>query len=420
MQHMGQNQSMSPYWPVVRDRVFGRVLPGLALSALGDGMSAVAIGWLAVQCAPDHQRGLWVGLAIAAYTLPGAAGAVLLAPLLRGRGGAHLAALDAALRAAFLGAVPVLAWSGTLTIGRYTALLACSALLSAWGSAGRYTLVAQVLPAELHVPANALLTVLTEASTVAGPVLAGLLIAGLGAPAVLAADAVTFAVLAVSFALVRTRAPLPRREPGPAGFAAIRRDRRLFGLLALSFWFFLLFGPVPVAVPLFADSAQEVALLYVSFGIGAVIGAIVTGHLPRLPLWPAAIGSVLAFGLLLLPLGLGLPRWADLLTLALAGLAWAPYPTASMSIFQRLVPPEWLPPVLAARGAVLVVSTPLGALLGAPLVQATGPAATMVTCGAATALLGLVALAVSLLRPASQGRFPRGHCDGRKACGCTP
>ncbi|WP_432984474.1 MFS transporter [Dactylosporangium sp. CA-233914] len=387
---------MSPYWPVVRDRVFGRVLPGLALSALGDGMSAVAIGWLAVQYAPHEQRALWVGLTVAAYTLPGAVGAVVLAPLLHGRGGAHLAALDAALRAVCLGAVPILVWLDALTIGRYAALLACSALLSAWGSAGRYTLVAQVLPTELHLPANALLTVLTEASTVAGPMLAGLLIAWLGAAAVLAVDAATFAILAVSFALLRTRAPLPRRAHRTAGFAAIRRDRHLFGLMVLSFWFFLLFGPIPVAVPLFASSAQDVSLLYAAFGVGAVVGAIATGHLPHLPLWPAAIGSVLAFGLLLTPLGLGLPRWADLLTLALAGLAWAPYPTASVSLVQRAVPAERLPPVLAARGAVLVVSTPLGTLLGAPLVQAAGPATTLVACGVATAALGTVALFIRL------------------------
>ncbi|MGI5246810.1 MFS transporter [Dactylosporangium sp. CA-139066] len=385
---------MSPYWPVMRDRVFGRVLPGLALSAIGDGMSAVAIGWLAVQYAPHHQRGLWVGLAIAAYTLPGAMGAIVLAPLLRGRGGAHLVALDGLLRAVFLGAVPLLASLEALTIGRYAALLAGSALLSAWGSAGRYTLVAQVLPQNLHLPANSLLTLITEASTVAGPILAGLLIGWVGAPAVLAVDAATFAALAVSFAAVRPRVPLPRREHRSAGLATIRRDRELLGLTALSFWFFLLFGPLPVAVPLFAASAQEVGLLYTSFGIGAVVGAIATAHLPRLPLWPATIGSVTAFGLLLLPLGLGLPRWADLLTLALAGLAWSPYPSTSVSLFQRAVPAERLPPVLAARGAVLVLSTPLGTLLGAPLVQAAGPQATIVACGAATAALGLVALAV--------------------------
>ncbi|MEV6928809.1 hypothetical protein AB0M46_30565 [Dactylosporangium sp. NPDC051485] len=65
-----------------------------------------------------------------------------------------------------------------------------------------------------------------------------------------------------------------------------------------------------------------------------------------------------------------------------------------MALFQRAVPAERLPPVLAARGAVVVVSTPLGTLMGAPLVQAAGPAATLVACGVATAVLGAVALVV--------------------------
>ena len=35
----------SPYYPALRHPVFRKVLPGAALSALGDGMSAVAIAW---------------------------------------------------------------------------------------------------------------------------------------------------------------------------------------------------------------------------------------------------------------------------------------------------------------------------------------------------------------------------------------
>ncbi|WP_327006737.1 MFS transporter [Dactylosporangium sp. NBC_01737] len=390
---------MSPYLPVIRHPVFNRVLPGLVLSALGDGMSAVAVGCLALQLAPGHARGLWVGLAVAAYALPGAVGAIAFGPLLRNHGGAQLAAWDGILRAVFLGAIALLSACGGLSIDRYVALLAISALLSAWGSAGRYTVIAQVLPATLHLPANALLTVIAEASTVAGPAIAGLLIALLGASAVLAVDAATFAVLAVSFLQIKalTPATAPGAERGRSeGFAAIRRDPHLLGLMILTFWFFLLFGPVPVAVPLFVSSASEVGLLYTAFGVGAVIGAVATGHLRRLPLWPTTIGVVIGFGLLLMPLGMTLPLWAHMVTLALAGLVWAPYPATSMSLFQRTVPAGQLPPVLAARGAVLVVSTPLGTLLGAPLVQAVGPSATFVTCGAATAVVGLIALAVHL------------------------
>ena len=49
-------------------------------------MSAVGVAWLAIRIAAPADRGLVVGVAVAAYTLPGAAGAVLLARPLRGPG----------------------------------------------------------------------------------------------------------------------------------------------------------------------------------------------------------------------------------------------------------------------------------------------------------------------------------------------
>ena len=75
----------SPYYPALSHPVLRRVLPGAAASALGDGMSAVAIAWLALKLAPADSRGLWVGAAVAAYSLPGAVGAVALRRWLSGR-----------------------------------------------------------------------------------------------------------------------------------------------------------------------------------------------------------------------------------------------------------------------------------------------------------------------------------------------
>src|SRR6516165_5518207 len=75
----------SPYYPALSHPVLRRVLPGAAASALGDGMSAVAIAWLALKLAPEPSRGLLVGAAIAAYSLPGAVGAVALRRWLGGR-----------------------------------------------------------------------------------------------------------------------------------------------------------------------------------------------------------------------------------------------------------------------------------------------------------------------------------------------
>jgi hypothetical protein len=87
--------------PVIASPVLRRLLPAFAVSAVGDGMSAV-------------------GVAVAAYTLPGAAGA--------------------ALRAVTLSVIALLYAFGALRAGWYLALLAASSLLHAWGLSGQYTL----------------------------------------------------------------------------------------------------------------------------------------------------------------------------------------------------------------------------------------------------------------------------------------
>src|SRR6185503_12002184 len=51
----------------------------------GHGLSTVTIAWLAVGLAPAGSLGLFVGLAVAAYTLPAAIGALTLGALLHGR-----------------------------------------------------------------------------------------------------------------------------------------------------------------------------------------------------------------------------------------------------------------------------------------------------------------------------------------------
>ncbi|HEY5988434.1 MAG TPA: hypothetical protein VIV12_18960 [Streptosporangiaceae bacterium] len=80
-------------------------------------MSAVAVAWLAIRLAAPSDRGLVVGAAVAAYTLPGAAGAVLLTRPLRTLPGRRLVAADATLRAVTLGAIPVASAAATIALG---------------------------------------------------------------------------------------------------------------------------------------------------------------------------------------------------------------------------------------------------------------------------------------------------------------
>jgi predicted MFS family arabinose efflux permease len=390
----------SPYWPVLSHPRLRRILPGLAISAVGDGMSTVAIGWLALQLAPRGQGGTWVAVAVTAYLLPSAFGGMLFGRFLRGRSGAQLAGWNAILRGTALAAVVVCHAVGALTLASYVTLLAVSSLLAVWGSAGRYTLIAELLPTRHHLPANAVLTTIGEFATIVGPPLAGLLIGWAGAAVVLAVDAVTFAVLALTyrFAVPDTKPAEPDEGSRAAGLTTIRRDRTLLGLLTLTFAFFVLFGPTYAALPVHvSDDLHAPATLlgwyYTAFGIGAVAGGLATGYLRRWPVWPTVIGIVLAFGIAMLPLGLGAPTVVAIVAFGLGGAVWAPYLSVYMALFQRSTPADRLAPALAANGAILMLAVPLGTVLGGPLVTAIGARPTLLACAIGTVALGMVAAA---------------------------
>ena len=118
----------SAYRPVLANRVFRRLIFGFGVSYLGDGMSFLAVAWLAIELAPQATAGLWVGAAVAAYTLPGVVGALVFGRRLRRVPARRLLLADNVVRGVSLGVVP-LAWlAGLLSLPLYVALLAGSSL----------------------------------------------------------------------------------------------------------------------------------------------------------------------------------------------------------------------------------------------------------------------------------------------------
>jgi MFS transporter, DHA3 family, macrolide efflux protein len=390
-----------PYGPVISHPVMRRLLPGYALSALGDGMSAVAIAWLALRLAPEADRGLWVGAAVAAYSVPGVLGAALFGRWLRHRAGVGLAGADATLRAAALGVIPMLGAAHCLAPATYVSLLGASSLLHAWGSAGQYTLVADILPAQHRLAGNALLAITAELTIVIGPAIAGLLTAAVGPAPVIGADALTWAILAVSYARVAPmtashRVAAPTEPTRVSGLRMIAANRTLLGLVALSFVFFLLYGPVEVALPVHVavdlhGSAALLGAFWAAFGVGAVIGSLAAPYLRHWPLWPTMIGIVAGWGLALLPLGLGAPTVLSLAGFAVGGMIYAPYNSIAMSVFQDRAPAGTLAQLLAARAGLMIVASPLGTALGGPLVAALGARGTLLASALATIALALLA-----------------------------
>ena len=397
----------SAYRPVLANGVFRRLILGFAVSYLGDGMSFVAVAWLAIELAPQATAGLWVGGAVAAYTLPGVVGALVFGRRLRRMRARRLLLIDNVVRGVFLGVIP-LAWlTGWLSLPLYVVLLAASSLLHAWGSAGKYTLLAELLPAEQRLPANTLVSTLNFAGTIAGPAIAGVLVTYVSAALVLGLDALTYVFLAVLVA----RLQLPESEEvepvdraaARGGLALLRSHPELLGLLTLTWFFNFLYGPVEVALPLHVTNdlhapGTVLGLYWTLFGIGAVLGGLAVGALRQLPLWPVTVGIVVAWGLALLPFGFDVPTAVTVACFTLGGAIYGPFVALSVTLMQATSPPQHLAAMLAARSAALLTAAPLGTALGGPLTTALGPRATLGGSGLATVALGAVACVLLLIR----------------------
>jgi len=71
----------------------------------------------------------------------------------------------------------------------------------------------------------------------------------------------------------------------------------------------------------------------------------------------------------------------------IGGVVYGPFVPLTYGLYQSATATKNLPAVLAARSAVLMVSTPLGTALGGPIVGALGATLTLFSSGLATILL---------------------------------
>jgi MFS family permease len=368
------------------------LVAALGAASLGDGMSAVTVAWLALRLAAPGHAGVLVGVAVAAASLPGALGAPLLGRIARGMTARHMMLWDCAVRAVLLGAIPVAACRGALNPVDYVALLAGSSVPHAWGSAGQYTLLARLVPADLRMAANSLVGTAQSAAVVIGPATAGVLVAFVGPEWLIGVDALSYAALGVTALASRAVMTPAAPERGRAGSALRGLPASLLGLLALTWLYNFIWGPVEVALPLHvtADLHAPASLLgtyWSVYGVGAVIGGFVGGALRRLPIAPTILGIVAGWGVVLLPFALPVPVWVTVVCFGVGGVVFGPFVAMSLTLFQARTPPDLLADVLAVRAALNLTASPLGTVLGGPLTSALGPRPVIWGSGALTIVL---------------------------------
>jgi predicted MFS family arabinose efflux permease len=383
------------YRGLLKDHGTRRFMTGLGLSSLGDGMSTVTIAWLAVKTAPAGELGVFVGLSVAAYTLPGALGALAFGRLLRARPARDLVLAHCLLRGSLLGSIVVLSATGVLAPTAYIALLAASSLLAAWGNAGEYTMLAELGGPDGRLAANALANAQVSLAVIVGPALAGLLLVRIGPAWLLAFDAASFVFLGIQAwrtpTAAQTAAPLDTAA-AESGFRLLRRPD-LLSLVVLTWLFFFLYGPVEDALPVYVahDLHANAALLgayWTSFGVGALASTLITGRLAHHNIRRVTLLIVAGWGACLVPFAFA-PLAVTLACFALGGLIYGPFIPITYSLFQSTTATVNLTRVLAARSAVLIIASPLGTAIGGPIVASLGAGTTLTASGSATILLAI-------------------------------
>ena len=277
-------------------------------------------------------------------------------------------------------------------------LLAGSSLMAAWGTAGEYTMLSELGGPEGRLAVNSLASAQVSFATIVGPVLAGLLLGFVSPGLLLAVDAASFAFLGI----VAWRAGASTEAAGEpidaqaaeSGFRLLRRPD-LLSLTLVTWVFFFLYGPVEVALPVYVavDLQGPAGLLgayWTTFGVGALAASLITGTIRGRNMRRITLLVIAGWGACLIPFAFA-PIPVTLLAFAIGGLIYGPFIPLTYALFQSSTTTANLPFVLAARSAVVMVSTPLGTAIGGPLVGSLGGSGTLAASGVATVLLAAAA-----------------------------
>ena len=375
---------MGRYLELLRQRDFALLWGGATISLIGDGMSFVALIWLVIQRGGTPAD---VGWLAAIYTAPVIVGGLAAGVVLDAFDPRRVLAADNAIRGLAVASVPVASALGILTTPHLFVVAGIYGLLYMASTAGIPSLITRLVRGEDLTTANAMESLSFSVAGLAGPAVAGVLIAVVGAPFVLAIDAVTYLVFVVCLLAMREggRAAMKSasHEVGAPGVTeseptstrglgpAIRFILGAPAIVAITLFYMsvnVAGGIVAVVVPLYvrdvlAGGSEIFGLLLSVATAGEIIGLLVVGAVHwRWPLGRSIAWSLLVSGIVLVPwvfkpgvlvLGSILFVWG---ATSASLTAWA------QTIRMRLIPPDLRGRVFALLRTSMQSTRPLGAV----------------------------------------------------------
>jgi MFS family permease len=382
------------------EREFRLVFSSTTISAVGDGVASIALVFAVLDI--SHNSPTAVGIVLASRQAAAAA-ITLAAGVISDRlPRHHVLVVVAAVQAAVQAVV------GALLLGGHATVAVVAALNVAYGLADGFVIPAQngLIPAVVSKvrlqQANALMGLSRSILSFGAPIVGGALVA-FGSPGgAIVIDALSFGAAAYLLSRVRVAPRADVVEPEPFirelrdGWGEFRRQKWIFNTI-LFFSLGNFFGQTwtvlaPLVMKEHYGGASTYGLVLASFGLGMIVGGVVTLRWrPRRPLLASCVAAV-PFGLGQWMLAALVPVPVLLAAQVFAGMGIAIHLALWFTVFQQQVPEHARARVSSYDALGSFVLIPLGTAVAGPAAALFGVRETLLGAGVVILTTNLLVL----------------------------
>jgi MFS family permease len=354
---------------MLRNRSLAGLVAAELVSLTGSAMTFVALPWFVLETTGSTAKMSWV---LAAELLPVVIVGIPAGSAIVRLGAKRTMLISDACRGPLLVVIPILHRGGHLTFPLLLAVTFAIGVFTAPYFASARIVVPEIVGDDERVVAqvNAVLAGANQITQIAGPVLAGVLIAAVGPSTVLVVDGCSYLLSFLVIALLVSvgAAAAPSAESGGllAGLRFLMRDGLLgpIMIVACALNFFvqgMIVGLQALAYFRYDADARVLGYLFAAFGAGALCGALVAQRLVRdVDLLKLAALAIVAMPLPLFLLGFSVPWTAALVVVAAVGFSTPLVNAPLMGVLTVRTPEALRPKVLTAVLTVSSLAGPLG------------------------------------------------------------
>lgn len=396
----------------LRNRNFRLYLVGQSVSQAGTWMQTVALGWLVLRLTGS---GSLLGLVTACQFVPTLLLGAFAGAVSDRRSRWHILQATQVLAGLLALVIAVMVVTDTIQLWSLFVLAAAFGTVNAFDVPVRSAFVYELVGPEELTNAVGVGSTANNVARIAGPALAGVLIALVGLGSCFFANAASYVVCIVAFLMLR-RGEFLDAEPQPRskgqvreGLALVWRTPRLRTPLLMTLAIGTLAYENQISLPLiakytFGGDAGSYGVLSSAMGVGSVLGGLVVARSGRSSHRRLGVAALI-LGLTMLAASV-MPTFGTMVVaIVVVGAASIGFITMGNTTIQLAAPTAMRGRVMALYVTAIIGSTPVGGPIIGWIGQTIGPRFTLVVGG-----LGSVVTAVVAWR--SLGRVQAAELEG--------